>query len=78
MGGAFSLMELTMNKRQQQKVHARAEMPPAVTDGVTVRIIEGLRCPCGRQLQPYDIRYDCGWVTLICAGCHTDVLVIEP
>jgi hypothetical protein len=51
----------------------------AVVDHTVVRMVVGLRCPrCRRPLQASDVVADSGAVTLICAGCHHDVLTVEP
>jgi hypothetical protein len=50
----------------------------AFSAGRCVRLARALPCPhCGRELQAYDVKIDGIEVTLICSGCHRDVLAID-
>ena len=57
---------------------ARGKPSVAYSSAYVVRLIAGLRCPCGRELKASDIDLDRHGGTLICRGCHTDVARVEP
>jgi hypothetical protein len=45
---------------------------------VTVRLVGGVYCPhCRRELRAGDVAVFRGNDTLVCRGCHQDVLTIE-
>jgi hypothetical protein len=51
----------------------------AYVDGRVVRVPQGISCSCGRQVQPYDIRFDPGRdgaFTFICT-CGEDGISSE-
>jgi hypothetical protein len=45
----------------------------------SVAVVEDLACPfCGQNQRAQDVRFDReGHATLICTGCHTDILKIS-
>jgi hypothetical protein len=49
----------------------------AFPGGARVWLAGGLLCPhCRRQLSATDVAVDDGDVTLICAGCHRDLVTV--
>jgi hypothetical protein len=53
------------------------KMTFAFSGDSTVRLARNVPCPhCGRFFHASDAEVTFGSVTLICAGCHVDVLVI--
>jgi hypothetical protein len=57
----------------------RSETTFAWAGNRAVRLAVGTRCPCGRELHATDVTVGGpeDAATLICAGCHRVVLVIE-
>lgn len=62
--------------------------PPALTTpamqfafagfNTTVRLAHNVACPhCGRFLRASDVEVDRGGVSLLCSGCHTEILLID-
>jgi hypothetical protein len=50
----------------------------AFPGGNRVWLAAGLRCShCGRPLHAGDVAADFGDVTMICTGCHRDILTIR-
>ena len=42
-----------------------------------VRVAEGTRCPCGKQIRPHDVEIVDGETARVICACHRDLITVS-